>query len=723
MITEANWISAEWTAQGQDDCPVFSKIINVKKELKSAKLSITALGVYEAVIDNERVGEFYMAPGWTNYAKRLQYQTYDITSLLHMGENCLEVLVGNGWFRGGIAGTYCNLNYPAAIIAEISLVYSDSEEKIYSDESWKAKKSNLRLSDIYNGEIYDATYESIQYKVICYDFSKTMLIPQEGEIIREHEILSPVREILTPRGERVLDFGQEITGIIKTETDANHGEIVDISFAEMLDKDGNFYVENYRNAKSIYQYICKDRLQTYKNKTVFYGFRYIRINRAPQKTKFYAVATYSDITRSGWLYSGNGTLNKLFENIIWSQKGNFLDIPTDCPQRDERLGWTGDAQIFCKTAMYQFDTKKFFTKWLADMRSAQRYNGEIPQTIPEKFSSDNPTSAAWGDAAVIIPWTLYEMYGDISLLRKHFPMMHDWITYIENATNHKNLWTGHFGFGDWLALDGADGDYKGLSSIDFISSAFYKYSVSLTKKAALALGLDASVYEKKENEIRKEFIKYFRRPATQTEYVLSLCFDLTDNKAEYAQALAKLIEENGVWLNTGFVGTPYVLFALSENGYTSLAYSLLLREEYPSWLYSVKKGATTIWEHWDGVKDDGTMWSSDMNSFNHYVYGAVAGWVFSVAGGILINESGIELKPNPDRRLGRLKAVYNSVYGKIVSSWEYKGDEIIYCFEVPVQCKVTLNGDVQMVEKGIYTITKHVNEYSCNQKIDIAGNF
>lgn len=704
LIKDASWIIPEWTVSGDNDCPLFIKKIKLDKGYVKAFISLTAAGVYYAKVNGKDIGRFFMAPGWTNYSKRLQYQTYDITELLHEGDNIFEIIVGNGWFRGKIAGFACKLNYPAALISEIVINYPDKKEYIYTDKSWNVKKSKIRFSDIYDGEIYDACFESDEYDVLVSDkINKNTLILQEGEIVCEHERIAPVRDFITPKGERVLDFGQEITGIVEFCTDAEKNQTVELSFAEVLDKEWNFYNDNYRSAKCIYKYICKRGKQSYKPKTTFYGFRYVRVDSAPENTDFYAIVIYSDIKRSGYLKTEHEKLNKLFENIVWSQKCNFLDVPTDCPQRDERLGWTGDAQVFCKTAMYQFDTKKFFVKWLNDMKSTQRENGKIPQTVPEKFSPDNPASAAWGDAAVIIPWTLYEMYGDLSVLKQFFPMMYGWIKYIENNSTEKNLWTGHFGFGDWLALDSNNGDYKGVSDTNFISSAFYKYSVSIVKKAAKELGYNYKIFEKKENDIRDAFIKRFPQCHTQTEYALALYFDLTDKKAEFAKDLVSLICLNQCMLKTGFVGTPYILFALSENGYSHLAYTLLLREEYPSWLYSVNKGATTIWEHWDGIKQNGTFWSADMNSFNHYAYGAVAQWIFSVAAGIVIDESGLKIRPVPDKRLGSLSAEYDSRFGKIKTHWHYEGNETVYEITVPIDCLVTIDGEEIKVRRGKHT--------------------
>ncbi|MBR3942671.1 MAG: family 78 glycoside hydrolase catalytic domain [Clostridia bacterium] len=706
MLRDSIWIAA--SEEFGDVCPEFLKKVSVRNGLKKASLSLTSTGVYVAEMNGERVS-YILAPGCTDYITRLQYQTYDVTSLLKEGENTLSVLVGNGWFRGGITRGYERLiGCEKAILAELVLEYEDETEVLRSDKSWQVKKSKVLFSDIYDGEIFDANAEADAESVKQVPYNKAILIPQEGEEIKEQERFEVISEFVTPKGERVLDFGQEITGYIAIETDAKKGEEINLSFAEVMDKDGNFYTENYRDAKCMYLYICKDGQQSYKPLTVFYGFRYVRVNNAPKNTKFTAIVVHSELKRTGKLFTSHEKVNQLFSNILWGQKGNFLDIPTDCPQRNERLGWTGDAQVFCKTAAYQYDIKKFFTKWLNDMAVEQRNDGAIPATVPNYICQNKinsaTLSAAWGDAAVICPWVLYEMYGDKELLKKHFPMMEKWVSYMQDTTCEADLWVGHGGLGDWLGLDAEEGSYKGATDFDFISSAYYNYDLNILAKASKILDNGkGEFYEKLAKRSRDAFIKRFVECKTQTECVLALHFDLTDDKQKIANQLATMIKDNGNCLTTGFVGTPYLLFALSENGYTDLAYTLLLQEKFPSWLFSVNQGATTIWEHWDGIKADGSFWSKDMNSFNHYAYGSVAEWVYAVAAGILVTEKGIEICPNPDKRLGDLSAAFCSAYGLIKSAWHFDGEKAVYEIEIPIDCYVTINGKREWKEKGKYT--------------------
>ncbi len=519
----------------------------------------------------------------------------------------------------------------------------------------------------------------------------------------------------TPKGERVIDFGQNIAGYVSLGITANKGDKIVISHAEVLDSDGNFYNANYRSAKAKLEYICRDGYQVYKPFFTFYGFRYIRLDEYPGKADpndFTAIAVYSDMERTGHIETGNTKLNKLYENTIWSQRGNFIDIPTDCPQRDERMGWLGDAQVFAKTACYNYNAKKFFEKWLGDIRAEQRPDGSVPDTVPN-FWLLSRSSTAWGDAVTVIPWQLYMMYGDKKDLELNFDAMKHWVDYMTADSLNKYLWTcaddsdkmWHKHYGDWLALDAPYGSYRGVSRDNFIASAFYAYSTELLIRSGKTIGKDMTEYEELYKNIVDTFKKTFTTYTTQTECVLALYFDLTDDKEKTAEQLNDMIISNGRKLKTGFVGTPYLLYALSDNGYAKTAYDLLLQEEYPSWLYEVNHGATTIWEHWDGIRDDGTFWSTDMNSYNHYAYGSVFDWVYSVAGGIRPGSAGFEsaiIAPVPDKRLGWLAVSYETAYGKIISKWTYEGESVRYEITTPVPSIVIIGGKKYEVDKGSY---------------------
>lgn len=718
MLEKSKWIASGKPAE----CPTFLRDFRVEKPVQRATLTITSGGVYEAVLNGNRVGKYFLAPGWTTYARRHQVQQYDVTGML-AEDNHLAVTVGSGWFNGSIARERKPKDIPVILLAELEVECTDGTKyNIYTDSNWKNVDSATRYADIYHGETYDARFvDNAPVSVIEIDYKKDQLIAQEGEEITLQEQLKPVRVIHTPAGETVLDFGQEITGILRVTANAPAGTEIVLRCAEMLDKDGNFYTENYRIAKSTMTLICNGEEITWQQGFTFYGFRYIQVIGWPGEVDpqaFTAIAVNSDLRRIGTLTSGVQKLNRLFENIIWGQKGNFLDVPTDCPQRNERLGWTGDAQVFINTACYQFNVKKFFTKWLGDMKVEQRKNGSIPSVIPWVFftpdDEDPRSSTAWSDAATVCPWQLYRHYGDRELLASHYNLMKKWVDFMTMKTTTPGLWTGynnpelgHSHFGDWLGLDAEEGSYKGSSDADLIASAFYGYSTNLLCKAGKALGQDVTAYEQLYEEIRAAFRKYYPTYKTQTECALAVYFDLAVDKQAVADQLAKMVMDNGGCLTTGFVGTPYLLYALSQNGHADVAYTLLLQEKFPSWLFAVNHGATTIWEHWDGRKADGSFWSKDMNSFNHYAYGAVAGWVYEEAAGITPCEEApgfakVRVAPKPDARMGWLRATLDTDYGTICSEWYYEDNRVRYQISTPVPAEIVIDGRTYTVDAGVY---------------------
>ena len=714
MQWHANWIRPAKSYGGV--CPAFRKTFFCPENVVSAALRITAMGVYEASLNGSRVGDFILAPGWTVYQKRLQVQQYELR--IRPGqENELTVLVGKGWYRGRLAGWLPGQNssaaLPAALTAELTLRYPDGHtDTICTDASWQTAESAVRFSELYDGETYDAAFEpSVWTPAVICDGPTDTLIEQQGEPVREQERIAPARIFKTPAGEIVVDFGQNLTGYVEIALDGVKGEAVELSHAEVLDKNGNFYTENYRSAKAKYLYFCKDGAQRYKPKLTFYGFRYIRVDRFPcgaehaAQENFTAIAVHSDMKRTGYLSCSDPLLNKLFENVIWGQKSNFLDVPTDCPQRDERLGWTGDAQVFIRTACLNFDAERFFTKWLADLAADQREDGAVGHVIPNVLHQSG--SAAWDDAATICPWAVYLAYGDPNILRAQFASMKKWVDYITAHTTTRDLWIGGEHYGDWLGLDAPSGSYKGSSREDLIASAFYAHSTALVIKAGRVLGQDISAYEALYERIVRAFRQAYPVYQTQTECTLTVYFALAEDTQKAADQLAQMIRSCGTKLQTGFVGTPYLLHALSAHGYTELAYDLLLRREYPSWLYPVTKGATTIWEHWDGQMENGDFWSSDMNSFNHYAYGAVADWVYTVAAGIQTVEekpgyAAVRIAPQPDKRLDWLEASVETRHGLVRSRWEKQRDMWRYEIETPVEAEVVIDGRKTLCRPGRY---------------------
>ena len=736
MNRKAKWICAPIDTEQAGTA--FVRTFEAKKAIKKATLSVSAIGLYAAYINDERVGCDVLAPGWTIYNERVQYQTHDVTSLLKEG-NTLRIEVGPGWAVGTIAWASKRFANQTALIAALTILYTDgTREEVVTNTDWDVYTTEILYSDIYHGETVDKTAE-IKYlgKAIRSDY-KTKLIPQVGELITEHERLSPIELIRTSSGEAVIDFGQNMTGYVEVRIKAERGARILLHHAEVLDKDGNFYTENLRKAKCENLYICSGDEDVFKPSFSFQGFRYIRLTEFPFENvdldAFRAVVVHSDMKRTGYFRCGNEKINQLYHNVVWGQKSNYLDVPTDCPQRDERLGWTGDAQVFARTAAINYNVKKFFDKWLGEMAIEQRDNGGIPQFVPRCNSNRNDyiaVAAGWADAACIIPWEIYLAYGDKDLLAKHYPMMRKYIMYLHYTGPEEFLWLGGDHYGDWLAMDHGEDSYKGATSTDFIASAFYANSVALIRKAERALGYDTEKFDERYEKVVAAFRERYipngelrqypdlcphgiSNPPneTQTAYALVLKFGLCEEKdrQRFADRLVEMIRENGNRMTTGFLGTPYLLHALTENGHADVAYELLFQEENPSWLYSVNHGATTIWEHWNGIKEDGSFWSRDMNSFNHYAYGAVYNWIFGKAVGIEPVDSApasreITLAPHPDRRLGYADASIDTQYGTIRSYWYYKDNTVYYEFTIPagVTARLTLpSGRTETLTEGTY---------------------
>ena len=704
-----SWIAPE----KEIEIPIFLRSFDIDTPVKNATFTVTCAGVYDAALNGVPVTDAALCPGWTSYEKRLQVQTWNITPLLST-RNALTVTVAEGWYRRPVkqwmGENYAAPELPAMLWGCITLGFEDGTTRVIpTDTEWRCAAGPVLEASIFDGEVYDARIAPEFGPVREVDYPTDTLIEQEGEFVREQEMVLPVCVISTPRGETVVDFGQNLTGYMAFTLTGKAGERLSMSCAEVLDKEGNFYTENYRAAKSRMTYICRDGLQSFKPRLTFFGFRYLRVDEAPEGFDplcLRAIVLHSDMKRTGWLTSSDPLLNRLFSNIVWGQKGNFLDIPTDCPQRDERLGWTGDAQVFARAACYQFDTERFFTKWLHDMTADQAPDGGIPHVVPNALPNNVIPSAAWGDAAAVCPWEVYRAYGNKKILEEQYDTMRRWVDYIAGATGTPDLWTGGKHYGDWLGLDAPSGSCKGSTDPDLIASAFYARSIGIVVETGHILGVDVSEYERRFARARNAFIStYGDHLTTQTAKVLALYFDLTDDKERVAAELVQQIRDCGNALQTGFVGTPYLLYALSENGYAELAYTLLLKKDYPSWLYPVTKGATTVWEHWDGIRPDGGFWSKDMNSFNHYAYGAVADWVFSVACGICPAAPGYEkirIAPVPDNRLESLSARFLSRQGEIVSGWCHTEGRTRYDITVPAPAEVVIEGVSHQVEKGSY---------------------
>lgn len=721
----AKWITSDNSEEnfGEEKCPLLRNKIKVNGKIKAARIYATALGLYKLYINGKRVDDNLFTPGWTSYNKRLQYQTYDVMNLLTQGNNVIGAILANGWYKGNLAWEDSKNLYgdKRALLLQLHITYEDGrEEVIISDDNWKVSTGPILMSEIYHGETYDSTLEKEGWNTPNFDdcewenarctpYTKEILVAQENVPVRVIEEINPIEIITTPKGEVVIDFGQNMVGWAQFKVQGEAGTIVTLKHAEVLDSEGNFYTDNLRSAKQTIRYILKGNgAAVYEPHFTFQGFRYVSIEGYPGGIKlenFIGKVIHSVMEQTGEFNCSNELINKLQHNILWGQKGNFLDVPTDCPQRDERLGWTGDAQMFIRTACFNMNVAPFFSKWLKDLYADQSMDKGIPFVIPQVLDDKSYSSSAWGDAATICPWTIYLCYGDKRILEEQYESMKMWVGYIRAQGENEYLWNTGFHFGDWLGLDSKPDSYVGATPKDFIATAFYAYSTEILASTAKIINKlsEAKEYRELYNNIIKNFRQEFVTPngrlvaQTQTAHVLALMFNLVEecDKKRTADTLVEYLEESNYHLTTGFVGTPYLCHVLSENGYNDIAYKLLLQTDCPSWLYQITKGATTIWEHWDGIKEDGSFWSKDMNSFNHYAYGAIGDWLYRVVCGIdtSIKAPGykhINICPKPGFGLDFAEAKLQTMYGPIKSKWNKKDEKTELTVAIPANTTATI---------------------------------
>lgn len=717
FLNPSDW-QAKWIAATKQDInqasPLFRKEFQLSKTIKSATLFITCHGLYEAFINNKRVGDAFFTPGWTAYNERLQYQVYDVTDMLHNGENAIGVALGKGWYRSNMGYNLKLYKNDISLLAQLEVTYKDgSRTRVISSSDWKTATGGIIDSEVYHGETYDARKEKANWASPGFDDSRwepvveknypfENLVATWNEPVRKKEVLPAIKHIITPNGDQVIDFGQNLVGWVQMKVSGKAGDQVKIYHAEVLDKDGNFYTDNLRSAKQINTYILKgEGVEFYEPAFTWQGFRYIKIEGFPGEIEldhFTAVALYSDMPLTGHFACSNELLNQLQHNIQWGQRGNFLDVPTDCPQRDERLGWTGDAQVFARTAAFNFRTNNFFAKWLQDL-TAEQENGDVPVIIPH-LGGNVAGCPGWSDAATIIPWTMYLAYGDKKILEDQYISMKGWVDHITNVSGDDDLWIPSWSFGDWLFYSLND-DRSGESAItdkSLIAQCFYGHSTQLLIHTAEVLGKTADVekYSTLLKNIKAAFLReYVTRSGrmvsgTQSAYVLALHFNMLPEELQQ-QAAARLVDNIRKYkthLTTGFLGTPYLCHVLTRFGYNDVAYELLLQKTYPSWLYPVTMGATTIWERWDGIKPDSTFQTPSMNSFNHYAYGAIGDWMYRTITGIdtFEEEPGykkIRIKPQIGGDLTHASAALKTYYGKIKSSWKLENGKLYFDVEIP----------------------------------------
>ena len=726
---QADWIEPNLAEKPDtsNPCPMLRKEFRLKQQIKSARAYVTCLGLYQLELNGKVVGDQLFTPGWTAYSRRLQYQTYDVTELLKTGVNCVGVLLGDGWYRGRLVWKNRRNLYgkKTALLAQIEVVYKDASRELFtSDPAWKASTGPILMSDIYNGELYDARLEIGSWStpgfndgnwagVTVVNHSKNILVAAAGPPVRRIQELKPVRILKTPAGQTVVDMGQNMVGRMRLRVKGHAGTHITLRHAEVLDAQGNFYTENLRDAKQVDEYILRGRAEeVFEPHFTFHGFRYVAVEGWPGELStddLAAIVIHSDITPTGTFECSNPMLNQLQHNIQWGQKGNFLDVPTDCPQRDERLGWTGDAQVFARTACFNADVAAFFTKWLADLAAEQQPSGAVPHVIPDVLSlgkmQASSASAGWADAATVVPWTVYLCYGDTRILERQYESMKAWVDYMAGRAGEGCFWNNDFTFGDWLAYSTTRSDYPGATTDkDLISQAYFARSTDLLQRTATILGktAEAEKYANLLQRIKKVFQDEFVTPNgrlacdTQTAYSMALAFDLLAQPTD--EIAAKRLADDVArfkHITTGFLGTPLICPALSKYGYLDQAYMLVNRKDYPSWLYPVTKGATTIWERWDGIKPDGTFQDKGMNSFNHYAYGAIGEWLYRVVAGMEIDEQKpgykhIIIQPHPGGGLTRARARLDSMYGPIESGWRVGEKTATVDIEIPPNTRATV---------------------------------
>ncbi len=690
---------AEWISPDVEDKalhPVLTKDFTLPAPVAQARVYICGLGLYTLALNGKKVGDEHLTPYCNAYDQWLQYQTFDITGQLNAGENHLAVMLGNGWYKGRYCGDGGHHNGVYgdrfALICELRVTLQGGQTLVWgSDGRWRALRSPVVASDIYDGEVYDARISGEEELggVRPIALGTERLQARRSLPVRIVEERKPAAVLHTPAGETVLDMGQNMVGWVRFRTSAPAGTEIRLQYGEVL-QGGNFYRENLRSAKAEYTAIAGGGETIAEPHFTFYGFRYVKVTGWPgalDPDDFTGCVVSSQLEITGDIQTSNEKVNRLFQNALWGQKGNFLDIPTDCPQRDERLGWTGDTQMFSGTACFNMDSAAFFSKYGYDCALEQaKRGGMVPMVVPA-VDMQGGGSSAWGDVATVLPWNVYEFYGDKAILEQQFDSMRSWVDFIkaaDEATGGKRLWTTGFHFGDWLALDGNDPNSPmGGTPEDFIASAYYYHSARLVARAAAVLGKaeEAAAYGALAAEVKAAMQQEYFTPtgrlavATQTGYVLALFMELAPETAR-ARVIADLIlrlRRDRVHLRTGFVGTPYLCRVLSNNGANALAYRLLLNEDYPSWLYAIHLGATTIWERWNSLNPDGTVSSTGMNSFNHYAYGSIVEWMYRDMCGLNpgSGDDGVtgfrraRIAPKPDPALVWAKARYQSAGGAL----------------------------------------------------------
>ncbi len=707
---------------GQEVHPVFFKEFTVREPVIQARLYGVGLGEYEVYLDGQKVGDEVLLPGLHTFDAWIQYQTFELE--ISKGGHLLEIILGDGWYKGryGLKMNAPRYGDQYGLIAQLHMHHEDGTETVVlTDESWKVRVSPIVMDGIYDGETVDMTGKDSRCLPAVFSALTTeKLSPRLSPYLKVQERLRPT---VISKEPLILDVGQNLAGWCEFFCDAPKGAKIEIYHGELV-REGRLYRDNLRTAASVFTYISDGIPRMVRPHFTYFGFRYVQIEGWAGELdveKWFACAIYSTAETIGNIHTSDEAVNKLIQNTLWTQKSNFLDVPTDCPQRDERMGWTGDAQVFCDTACFNMDATAFWRKFLRDLSNDQKkLNGSVPCIVPmANYCLAGVT--AWGDAATVIPWHVYLHTGDETLLSEQFESMKAWVDFIQKDAG-ENIWRHGKQLGDWLALDGEN--IYGRTDQALIATAYYYYSALLTAKAGNILHKEeAQAYLMLAENIKQAFIREFFTLSgrlsvdTQTAYAmvifLSLCPD--NARERLGNSLREKLLQNGCALDTGFVGTPWLLPALSMTGSGDLAYRLLLRHEYPSWLYEVDRGATTVWERWNSIEPDGQMNRDGMNSLNHYANGSVVGWIYRFMGGIhpMAEAPGFRqarIAPMPDRALQAFDMHLNTASGEYRVAWAFEKDDLILNIRVPFGAKAHLllpfvKGEEQLLSPGEYCFT------------------
>ena len=741
LLEPADWrgrfITGTWPEDRSRGGPAtyMRREFDVRGPVSCARVYVTALGVYELYLNGAVVGDHVLSPGWTSYDHRLRYQTFDVIELLRPGRNAFGAIVGDGWYRGrlGLGGRRNVYGDRVALLAQLEIRYEDGTTEIVStDEEWRAATGPVLAADLYDGETYDARLERDGWALPDHDDASWhpvttlerdlgVLVAPSGPPVRRIELVAPDSVTRSPSGATIVDFGQNLVGRLRISIEGERGRTIVLRHAEVLE-DGELCVRPLRSAVATDRYVMRGgRAETWEPRFTFHGFRYAEVTGWPgdvDPDAIRAVVCHSDLERTGWFECSEPLVNQLHENVVWSMRGNFLDVPTDCPQRDERLGWTGDIAVFAPTASFLYDCAGFLTSWLADLAAEQREaGGRVPAVVPDVLPPPDPerphdwtaATAGWGDAAVLVPWAVYERFGDRQVIEDQYESMCSWVDLVASLAGPGRIWREGFQWGDWLDPTAPpERPELGRTDPHLVANAYFAHSAELLAKAAALLGRgrDEARYRRLAAEVRLAFVgEYLRPDATlasdsPTAYALALHFELLSDEGQRSAAgrrLVELVEADRYRIGTGFLGTPLILDALCSVGEHEVAYRLLLQRECPSWLYPVSQGATTIWERWDSLLPSGAVNPGQMTSFNHYAFGAVADWLHRTVAGLAPAEPGyrtIEIRPRIGGGLTHASARHLTPYGEAESSWRIEGRSFLLDVAVPAgaTARVTLPG-------------------------------